>query len=109
MRRCSSSIQGECGKFSGLAPRSFGGKSLMASSNVAWAWPPERRAMRCSRSDWLWSSGIGPSAALDALIWLEGADRDSKEFHHREHRGKKNPHFSQHQGEMGYALFEFYW
>src|SRR5580692_2815480 len=87
MRRCSRSIQGECGKLSGFAPRSLGGRSLMASSKVAWAWPPVRRAIRCSRRDWFGSCGMESSAGLDALISLEGAAGDAEDNHHRGHEG----------------------
>src|SRR5580658_11254309 len=46
---CSNSSQAECGALSGLAPYSFGGKSLSAESTSACAWEPWSNWKSCSR------------------------------------------------------------
>src|SRR5215467_9908667 len=90
MRMCSRSIQTECGKPLGLAPRSLAGRSWITSSNLARAPPPAIRYARfCLRS---WSFGLGmwppgwgapgldgSHARKDARVWaVESRSRQAR-------------------------------
>jgi hypothetical protein len=88
MRICSRSIQTECGKPLGLAPRSLAGRSLITSSNLACAPPPAMRYPRFCLRSWsfwsgMWPPGRSPSldgaqASKDAMVSGQGAVKNCR-------------------------------